>query len=200
MKTWIKHPTVLSGQIVELVPLEIAHLEELYTLASDQRIWQFIPADCSKRERFDEAYAFALSERETGTHYPFVVLYRATGKLIGSTRLFDMVEKDRKLEIGWTWITAEHWGTAVNLECKLLLLTYCFEVLQARRVQIKTDENNIRSRKAIAKIGGQFEGILRKDKIRDNGTSRNTAYFSIIDTEWPAAKEKLTRLLEDKLQ
>ena len=101
--------------------------------------------------------------------------------------------KHKKLEIGSTWLHPDYWATAINPECKLLLLTYCFEVLQAVRVQLKTDEKNMRSRKAIEKIGGQFEGILRNDMIRDNYTKRNSAYFSIIDDEW---KDKKARLIE----
>ena len=90
----------------------------------------------------------------------------------------------KKLEIGWTWLHPEYWASEINLECKLLLMTFCFEEWNAVRVQLKTDENNIRSRKAIEKIGGQFEGVLRNDMIRDNGTNRNSVYFSILDTEW----------------
>jgi RimJ/RimL family protein N-acetyltransferase len=138
------------------------------------------------------------SQREKGNHYPFVIYHKETGRIIGSTRWFDIHPEDKKLEIGWTWIIQEYWGTAVNFECKLLLLTHCFDVLQARRVQIKTDQNNLRSRKAIEKIGGQFEGILRKDKIKENGESRSAAYYSIIDDEWEAAKEKIQFQLDKK--
>lgn len=105
----------------------------------------------------------------------------------------------RKLEIGWTWLHPDYWATAVNLECKFLLLSFSFEELKALRVQLKTDENNIRSRKAIAKIGGQYEGILRKDILRDNGTSRNSVYFSLLDNEWERAKINLQGLLQRKL-
>ena len=196
---WIHHPTFLSGQTVELIPLEKEHLEELYLAASDPKLWQFIPSDCSIRETFDKAYQFTLAERDKGNHYPFVIVHKTSGKIIGSTRIFDLVKADRKLEIGYTWITRDHWGTAVNPECKLLLLTFCFETLGALRVQLKTDEINIRSRTAIQKIGGKFEGILRKDRIRDNGTSRNSAYFSIIDDEWPTVKVNLKNLFGEKL-
>ncbi len=188
---WIDHPTILKGKIVDLVPLEKEHFEKLFEAASDKQLWELIPIDCSKKENFINAYTFALTEREKGNHYPFVIIHKATDEIIGSTRLFDIHPNDKKLEIGWTWIIKKFWGTAVNFECKLLLLTHCFEVLQTRRVQIKTDQNNLRSRKAIEKIGGQFEGILRKDKIKENGESRNAAYYSIIDDEWETAKQKI---------
>ena len=111
----------------------------------------------------------------------------------------DIQPKHKKLEIGTTWLHPDYWGTAVNLECKLLLLTYCFESLATVRVHLKTDEKNLRSRKAIEEIGGQFEGILRNDMLRDNNTRRNSAYYSITDVEWPDKKIKLTELYYSKL-
>jgi RimJ/RimL family protein N-acetyltransferase len=198
MEPWIKHPTILKGQLVDLLPLERQHFDELYLAAADKKLWELIPVDCSDRERFMSVYNTALAEREKGNHYPFVIYHKETGRIIGSTRWFDIHPEDKKLEIGWTWIIQEYWGTAVNFECKLLLLTHCFDVLQARRVQIKTDQNNLRSRKAIEKIGGQFEGILRKDRIKENGESRSAAYYSIIDDEWEAAKEKIQYQLDKK--
>lgn len=195
---WITHPTILQGQTVDLRPLEKEHFEELYLAASDKKLWELIPTDCSIRENFTAAYTTALTEREKGNHYPFIIYHKQTQKIIGSTRLFDIFPNDKKLEIGWSWIIEKYWGTRVNPECKLLLLTFCFDVLKARRVQIKTDQNNIRSRKAIEKIGGQFEGILRKDRIKDDGTSRSAAYYSIIDDEWEGVKERLQRMMNEK--
>jgi RimJ/RimL family protein N-acetyltransferase len=146
---WIKHPTVLHGRVVDLVPLEKEHFEPLFAAAADKRLWEHIPVDCSEPDPFAKAYVRALADRARGDQYPFVIVHRSSRRIIGSTRLFEIFPDDRKLEIGWTWIAADHWGTAVNPECKLLLLTFCFEELTARRVQLKTDELNIRSRKAI---------------------------------------------------
>ncbi|HAT3993068.1 TPA: GNAT family N-acetyltransferase, partial [Elizabethkingia anophelis] len=115
-----------------------------------------------------------------------------------STRLFEIYPADKKLEIGWTWITKDYWGTTINLECKLLLLTYCFETLKTNRVQLKTKDTNFRSRKAIEKIGGIFEGILRKDKIVSDGTTRNAAYYSILDDEWEQARIKIQKQIVEK--
>jgi RimJ/RimL family protein N-acetyltransferase len=195
---WITHPTILQGQTVDLLPLEKEHFEELYLAASDKKLWELIPTDCSIQENFTAAYTTALTEREKGNHYPFIIYHKQTQKIIGSTRLFDIFPNDKKLEIGWSWIIEKYWGTRVNPECKLLLLTFCFDVLKARRVQIKTDQNNIRSRKAIEKIGGQFEGVLRKDRIKDDGTSRSAAYYSIIDDEWAGVKVRLQGMINEK--
>ena len=197
MDNWIKHPTILRGQLVDLIPLDKSHFDELLLVAKDKRIWEFLPKDNSETESFLAEYNNALMERERGNHYPFVILHKQTGKLIGSTRLFDIHPQYRNLEIGWTWLHPDYWGTAINFECKLLLLTYCFETLKTIRVQLKTSDNNLRSRRAIEKIGGQFEGILRKDRIRDNGTIRNSAYYSILDNEWENVKQNLTQRLEE---
>ena len=195
---WIPYPLVLEGNMVQLIPLELHHLEELYTLASDKELWRLVPSDCSERETFFTNYTQAIKARAQGLQYPFVIVNKETGQYMGSTRFFEMYELDKKLEIGWTWITQEYWGTTVNLECKLLLMAYCFEVLQVNRVQLKTKDTNIRSRKAIEKIGGVFEGILRKDKIQSDGTTRNAAYYSILDTEWKDVKNKIEMLIAAK--
>ncbi len=188
---WMQHPVVFHGDTVNLIPLEKAHLNGLFEAASDKELWKLIPTDCSDKETFLKAYNFALSEREAGRQYPFIIFHKATDKMIGSTRLFEIYPNDKKLEIGWTWISKIYWGSIVNLECKLLLLTYCFETLKANRVQLKTKDTNIRSRKAIEKIGGVFEGILRKDRIQSDGSTRNAAYYSILDDEWEMAKQKI---------
>lgn len=195
---WIHHPTILSGETVELVPLEKSHFEELYAAASDKKLWELIPVDCSKRETFNSVYNAAMLEREKGNQYPFVILHKKTNKIIGSTRYFEIFPADKKLEIGWTWIISKFWATEVNFECKFLLMEHCFEILKARRVQLKTDQNNIRSRKAIEKIGGQFEGILRKDRIKENGDSRSAAYYSILDDEWETAKKNIISQLNER--
>lgn len=193
---WIPHPTILKGSTVVLLPLEKEHFEELYLAASDKEIWRLIPTDCSVKDTFYKSYNFALTERDKGYQYPFVIYHNASQRLIGSTRLFEIFPDDKKLEIGWTWVKKEFWGTQVNLECKLLLLTFCFEALGTNRVQLKTKDTNIRSRKAIEKIGGVFEGILRKDKIQSDGTTRNAAYYSILDNEWEQAKQKILSLIK----
>jgi RimJ/RimL family protein N-acetyltransferase len=196
MDNWIKHPTTLTGENVALVSLDKAHLGELEQLAKDERIWKFYPLDGSDSTKFISAFSIALAERKKGSQFPFVIFHKRANRIIGSTRYLDIQPAHRKLEIGWTWLHPEYWGTGLNTECKLLLLTHCFESLRASRVQLKTDENNLRSRSAIQKIGGQFEGILRNDMIRDNNTKRHSAYYSLIEEEWPDTKLKLTALYE----
>lgn len=192
---WITYPTSLSGEIVDLIPLEKEHFPELISLSKEEKIWQFYVFDGANTEVLTTVLNQALLEREKGTQFPFVVYHKAHKKIIGSTRLMDIQAQHKKLEIGATWIHPKYWGTSVNLYCKLMLLQFCFEQLQAIRILIKTDANNTRSRKAIEKLGAYFEGILRKDMIRHNGIIRSTAYYSIIDQEWEQTKLHLQALL-----
>jgi RimJ/RimL family protein N-acetyltransferase len=196
---WITHPVSLVGTHVLLQPLEVTHFETLIHLAKDTRIWQHYAIDGSDTNKLKSSLENALVERENGRQYPFIIILKNDNNIIGSTRFLDIQTEHKKIEIGWTWLHPDYWGTKVNLECKLLLLTYCFEQLKAKRVQLKTDENNIRSRKAIEKIGGLFEGILRNDMIRDNGTNRNSAYYSIIESEWETTSSNLSKLVNQKM-
>jgi RimJ/RimL family protein N-acetyltransferase len=198
-KLWINHPATLTGQIVDLHPLEEDHLEELFIAASDKRIWEFYVGDWSVRERFMEIYRATLARRVGGSEYPFIIFHKPTQRIIGSTRLMDLVPYDKRLEIGGTWLMPEYWGTAINFDCKLALLTFCFETLHAHRIQLKTQHDNIRSRKAIEKIGGVYEGILRGHMLKDDGTFRSSAYFSILSHEWGNVKPKLQSLLKSKM-
>ena len=198
MNNWITHPMNIDGEIINLTSLDEEHIIELEKLAKDKRIWEHYTMDGTNSENFISAFSKAILERENGTQFPFVIFHKLENRIIGSTRLLDIQEKHLKLEIGWTWLHPNYWGTAINLECKLLLLTFCFETLKTTRVQFKTDEKNLRSRRAIEKIGGQFEGILRHDMLRDNGTNRNSASYSIIDKEWVYTKQKIIEKFQNK--
>jgi RimJ/RimL family protein N-acetyltransferase len=196
---WITHPLSLTGHHVELISLERKHFPALEAIADDKRIWQFYAYDGSDPSVLRSTLEGGLTDRDKGSQFPFVIFHRADKKIIGSTRFMDIQPKHKKLEIGTTWLHPDYWGTVINFECKLLLLTHAFESLGALRLQFKTDENNVRSRKAIEKVGGKFEGILRNDMLRDNNTRRNSAYFSIIEEEWSDVKKMLMRAVADRL-
>lgn len=143
-----------------------------------------------------ESYvASALDARSCGRAWPFVIRRRSDGKIVGSTRYWKIDRQHRKLEIGHTWISASVQRSAVNTECKYLLLRHAFEALGCVRVQFTTDELNERSRAAIARLGAQQEGILRNERIMPDGRRRNSVRFSIIDSEWPEVKARLERTL-----
>ena len=199
-QTWLTHPMKLMGDTIDLLSLEESHFEPLFEGAKDKRIWEFFPFDGSDRNRFILHYTGTLADREKGNHYPFVIFHKQENKIIGSTSLYDIHLKDRNLEIGWTWLHPDYWATDINTECKYLLLTYCFETLKCVRVQFRTNSLNHRSQKAIQKIGATFEGVLRKNKIRDDGTIRSSVYYSIIDEEWDSVRQGLRSQIERKRQ
>ncbi len=198
MNNWIPPSVVLCGEHVDLLPLDSTHVPALAQLAADRRIWEFYVLDGSDPARFADVCRDALAEREKGTQFPFVIYHKSERRIIGSTRLMDIQPRHKKLEIGWTWLHPSYWAGIVNPECKLLLLSFCFEQLRAVRVQFRTDAANTRSRKAIEKIGGIYEGVARNDMIRDNGTYRHSAGYSIIDGEWSAAKGRLVSLCHSR--
>jgi len=192
---WLPEIITLTGEIVKLIPLEKA----LYHLAQEKKIWEFCLEDYGDPVRFNkEIFSDAFVEKANGRQYPFAIWHIPDQKIIGTTRFIDINPVRKKLEIGQTWIHSDYWGTGANLECKLLLLTYCFEVLGTIRVQLWANVKNLRSRKAIEKIGGKFEGIIRNISLTDNGTRLNGALYSIIDSEWDDVKLNLTRLYKNK--
>jgi RimJ/RimL family protein N-acetyltransferase len=188
---WIKHSVVLRGKNIELRPLEFETLDALFAVAQDPNIWRFTSVDYSVKENFYPNFNAALEGRKGGKSYPFLICLADSSKIIGTTRLLEIVPEDRKLEIGVTWLASQHWGSGANAECKYLLLEYCFESLDANRVQFRAKSDNSRSRRALEKVGATFEGILRKDKIESNGQARNTAFYSILNDEWPELKSNL---------
>lgn len=137
----------------------------------------------------------ALKEATTGASQPFAIVHQPTGKAIGSTRCLDIQPENRSLEIGWTWIGTPWQRTAINTECKYLLLRHAFETLNCVRVQLKTDARNQRSQQAILRIGAKLEGTLRKHRINYDGHIRDSVYFSVIAEEWPVVKAKLEQML-----
>ena len=196
---WIQHPVILVGERVRLVPLDSAHFDELVQVAAQEQIWERMSINGADKDRIMQHLKTALLRRAAGEQYPFTIIDKVHSKIIGSTMFHNIFPEHRKLEIGWTWYDPAYWRTGYNRECKLLLLTYCFEVLNTVRVQLQTDENNERSRTAILGIGATYEGTMRKERIRANGANRNTAMYSIIDDEWVEVKAKLQASLKPRI-
>lgn len=185
----------LTGERLALLPLDELHFPELLALASDQRIWEFYTVNGGNPQRLLQCLYQGIEARDKGTEFPFIIVDLRSDRIIGSTRYLFITPEHKKLEIGWTWFHPDYWATGLNTESKYLLLRHCFEELNLYRVQWQTDEINMRSRKAIEKIGGKFEGILRNFYIRDNGTHRHSAFFAMTDSDWPEAKKNLQNLL-----
>lgn len=192
---WLQHPILLSGKIVRLEPLMDAHIPGLLSIGGSQNIWLNLPVDGSDVDKLRGELGNAIINRVMGSQYSFAIIRQSDDKVIGSTRLFDIYPEHKKLEIGWTWFGEDFWGKGYNLESKFLLLQYCFETLNCNRVQLKTREANIRSQRAITKIGGVFEGMLRNDRIMPDGVVKHTLIYSIIKEEWPAVKARLHSML-----
>src|SRR6266704_1940786 len=184
-------PVTLEGVQVRLEPLAKAHLEGLALVGLDEELWRWIPAPVGTREEMAAYIETALSEQERGMSLPFAIVEKAAGRTIGSTRYGNIDRTHHRVEIGWTWVARQWQRTAVNTEAKYLLLKHAFETLGCMRVELKTDSLNERSRAAILRIGAREEGICRNHMITASGRVRNTVYFSIIDSEWPAVKAGL---------
>ncbi|WP_432774129.1 GNAT family protein [Brevibacillus gelatini] len=188
-------PVTLEGKLVRLEPLRLVHTDGIFAAGAFPEIWSYMSVEIQTR---DDAQAFieqAMKNEAAQTELPFAIINRADGQVIGSTRFLAISRKDRGLEIGFTWLTPAVWKTAVNTECKWLLLRHCFEQLGCIRVQLKTDSRNLNSQRAIARIGGIREGVLRNHMVMRDGYIRDSVYFSILDREWPAVKERLEMLL-----
>jgi RimJ/RimL family protein N-acetyltransferase len=196
--SWIPHPTVLKGEHVTLSPLQSSDFEPLFECGKVEEIWKFSPTGTYgfDRDKHNNFLNECLKKRTSGDFYPFVVRSGLNAEVAGFTIFHSINQLNKSLEIGATWLHPRYWGKGVNNEMKFLMLQFCFETLGTIRVQLKANHNNMRSRKAIEKIGATYEGILRKDKILENGTIRNGAYYSIIDDDWPEVKFRLLLLME----
>lgn len=185
---------VLTGQVVTLHPLQLEHAHDLHC-ANDPRIWTNMLTKVETLEQMKQWVGTPIHWRDKGTAIPFVVQENNTDQFIGSTRIFSLDLKNRSCELGSTWYHPDYWGTRVNKECKYLILRYCFEELGLYRVQIKTDQRNTRSQRAIERLGATKEGVLRKERVLDDGYIRNAVVYSIIDDEWSLIKEQLEKKL-----
>lgn len=192
MERWTT-PT-LEGQIVRLEPLAPRHADDLYEASRDPRIWRWLPiVQPGTGEEWQAWMEVALERTEAGLELAFATVLQETGAAVGSTRYLALRPEHRSLEIGWTWLAPSAWGTGANTEAKLLQLEHAFEILGCRRVEFKTDALNERARPALAGLPAQFEGIHRKHMLVREGENRDSAWYSIVDDEWPAVRDELRR-------
>jgi len=171
------------------------HAAGLAGIGLDEDLWKWIPTPVRTADEMSRYVQTALNEQKSGSALPFVLMEKASGRIIGSTRYANIERVHHRVEIGWTWV-ARHWQrTPVNTEAKYLLLRHAFETLQCIRVELKTDSLNERSRAAILRIGAREEGTFRNHMITASGRIRHTVYFSILDSEWPEVKAQVERKL-----
>jgi RimJ/RimL family protein N-acetyltransferase len=188
-------PLTLDGRHVRLAPLSASHLEALCAVGLDEALWRLSTVRMQNRQDMTEYVAAALAEQARGVALPFVTIERSSNRVIGSTRFGNIDRGNRRVEIGWTWLARPWQRTAANSEAKLLMLRHAFEVWGCLRVELKTDALNQQSRQAMLRIGAREEGILRSHMLVWDGRRRDSAYYSILDTEWPAVKSGLERRL-----
>ncbi len=190
-------PVVLYGDAAKLEPLDPSHADDLLAAGADPEIWRFMPIPqpdsvAEVRKWIDDAWKLAA----TGEQLPFAIIDPETGRAVGSTRYLEIHRHWRTLEIGWTWLAASVQRSAVNTEAKLMLLTHAFEDQGALRVQFAADGRNLRAQQAIERLGAVKEGVLRKHRTNHDGSVRDSVYYSILDDEWPAVKERLAARLK----
>jgi RimJ/RimL family protein N-acetyltransferase len=186
-------PVVLEGESLRLEPLGQQHAQGLYNRGRNALDWAYMPRACfvdlaDARQWVDEALA-------DESQLPFAIIENAKGKIVGSSRYLNIRGEHRCLEIGWTWLGQDWQRTAVNTETKLLLLSHAFDRLGCIRVEFKTDARNQRSQDALERIGAMREGVLRNHMIVQGGHYRDSVFFSVIDSEWPAVKARLREKL-----
>jgi RimJ/RimL family protein N-acetyltransferase len=192
---WVS-PVTLQGQCVRLEPLKEIHIPGLTEIGKGQDFWNFMLYGRMETEEDMRNWVLDIMSRaDKGTDQPFAVIHLASGRVAGATRYLNIVPNDRGLEVGGTWYGIDFQRTVVNTECKYLLFTHAFEVLKCIRLQIKTDLRNVRSQKAIERIGAKKEGILRNHMILPDGRYRDSVFYSVIDSEWPDVKKRLEEML-----
>ncbi len=182
-------PVMLEGKWVTLVPLDERHIPDLLVARQAPEIWEFMAFAAPRTA--DEFRATFQQWAASTNSVSFIIVRKSDGRAVGMTAYLNIEPEDRALEIGGTWLDPQVWRTPINTECKYLLLRHAFETLGCIRVQLKTDLRNVRSQRAIERLGAVKEGVLRKHMIIHNGFQRDTVMYSIIDTEWPVVKERL---------
>ncbi len=186
----------LEGELVRLEPMRPDHENALWEASRDERTWTWLSVhQPATREELREYLDAALENAAAGLELPLVTIRREDGRLVGSTRFLALRPEHRSVEIGWTWLAPEAWGTGINVEAKLLMLEHAFERLGCLRVELKTDARNERSRGAMAALPAQFEGVHRKSMLVRGGQRRDSAWYSVIDDEWPGVRATLLRRL-----
>ena len=180
---------------IRLVPLSYEHEQGLAEAVKDGELWNLRITSTPHFSEVRNYIEIALIQKENGSRYPFAVLEENTGKILGTTSYHDILENVRRYEIGYTWYAQSVQRTHVNTTCKLLLLEYAFEQLNAKTVGLRTDQFNFKSQRAIERLGAKKDGIIRGDALRKDGTIRDTVMYSIVKGEWNNVKAHLRALL-----
>ncbi|MFT4736717.1 MAG: RimJ/RimL family protein N-acetyltransferase [Cyclobacteriaceae bacterium] len=184
---------ILENDRARMTPLSMDHLPDLLPISNQYpNLLQYSPSPFGTESKLKAYIQGAIDLRTVGQRYPFAVYDKKNRRLTGSSSYGNISEKDKRLEIGWTWIAPDQQQTGLNQAMKYLMLSYAFEQLNYQRVEFRVDDRNEQSKMALGKIGAHYEGTLRSHTVLENGTRRATSCFSILCSEWPEIMEKLT--------
>jgi RimJ/RimL family protein N-acetyltransferase len=185
-------PTLQNDKVL-LRPLELSDEDSLWPIAQEKELWTYGLKDLSEPGNLKKYIENAIEDRTAGNTIVWVIIAAQSGKVVGCTRLAEISWKDERGQIGWTWIGKEFQGSGLNRAMKYEILKYGFETLGLNRIELKADERNLQSRRAMEKIGAKYEGTLREHmKIKD-GFIRNTVFYSILKSEWATVEHLLER-------
>ena len=188
---------VLTGNLVQIEQLQVErHFAGLAAVAFEPELWQYVPEAVHSLKELQKYVDEAIRLREKGLAVPFVLVEKQKGRVVGSTRFANIDQRHRRVEIGGTWLAQPFRKTGINVEAKLLLLSYAFEVVSYNRVEFKTDSLNTPSREALRKLGAIEEGTLRNHMVMAGGRLRHSVYYSILKEEWAGVKQRLLRRLD----
>ena len=198
-KRWIE-PVTFAGSKVILEPLAFEHADGMAEAVKDGELWKLWFTSIPAPDKVDDYIKTALGMRENAGAMPFIIREKETDKIIGCTRYFNVDEVNQRLEIGYTWYSESYQRSAVNTECKYLLLSHAFEKLDAIAVEFRTHWHNHKSRAAITRLGAKQDGVLRNHTKSAEGVYRDTVVFSIINLEWSAVKKSLEFKLNEQYE
>lgn len=184
-------PTTLENNRVKLLPLTLDNYHHLIDIGKESKLVQYSPSKVDTQDDLEAYVETALDWQKNNTAIPFIVFDKSANAYAGTSRYMNMSWQHSVLEIGATWIGRQFQGTGLNMNMKFLMLQHAFETLAFEKVEFRVDERNIASRKAVEKIGGTFEGLLRKNVILTDGFKRNTCCYGILNDEWKTIKSSI---------
>jgi N-acetyltransferase len=193
---WPLQKVVLQGYSVRLVPVDYSHLDQLFRWSAEEEIWRYMTfAHLASRDELEAWIGTAMDANRRGTELNFAIIDEASQSAVGTTSFYRVVPEHKRLEVGKTWLGAPYRRTHINTSAKYLLLSHAFEILQANRVELNTDSRNLRSQRAIERLGAVRDGVLRCHVIMRDGFVRDTVNYSFTMRDWPASKVLFLNLL-----